>query len=271
MTTYAERLLAALEQRGPLCVGIDPHAKLLADWGLGDDVAGLERFALTAVEAIAPVAAVIKPQSAFFERFGARGVAVLEQVIATGRAAGAIVIVDAKRGDIGSTMAAYADAYLDPASPLTGDAVTISPYLGYGSLAPAITAAMTHDRGVFVLTLTSNPDGASVQRAERSGVSVAQSMVDAAGADNAGALPLGRVGLVVGATVGDLGIDLAALGGPVLVPGLGAQGGTPADIRRLFGDRPGVIGSTSRGVLAAGPDPAALRAATLRTADTLRS
>src|SRR5262249_50706398 len=151
------------DERGPLCVGIDPHASLLADWGLGDDPAGLERFALTVVEALADRVAVLKPQSAFFERFGSRGIAVLERAVALAREAGALVLMDAKRGDIGSTMAAYAAAYLDPASPLASDAVTVSPYLGYGSLRPAVEAARAGGTGIFALALTSNPEGAEVQ------------------------------------------------------------------------------------------------------------
>lgn len=270
MTGFAERVLAALKERGPLCVGIDPHRALLEAWGVGDTLDGLRRFALAATEAIAPVAAVIKPQSAFFERFGAPGVAVLERVIALGREAGAIVIVDAKRGDIGSTMAAYADAYLGAGSALAGDAVTLSPYAGYSALRPALDMAAKHDRGVFVVALTSNPDGAAVQRACSGSGTVAQRILDATASENHGARPLGRVGVVIGATVGALDVDLDALNGPILVPGLGAQGGTPADLARLFGGRPGVIPSTSRGVLRAGPDPAALREATRRTADSVR-
>ena len=148
MTDFGTRLTQAWEQRGRLCVGIDPHAALLSGWGLGDDVAGLERFAMTTVEAVAPVAGVVKPQSAFFERFGSRGVAVLERVVAESRAAGALVVLDAKRGDIGSTSQAYADAYLDPSSPLASDALTASPYLGFGSLDPMVEACDAHGAGL---------------------------------------------------------------------------------------------------------------------------
>ena len=268
--TFGDRLVAALDKRGPLCVGIDPHASLLQAWGLTDDAEGLGSFAAAAVEALAGEVAVLKPQSAFFERHGSAGVAVLERLIADARSAGAIVIVDAKRGDIGSTAAAYADAYLDSGSPLAGDAVTASPYLGYGSLRPMIDMAAQNDRGVFVLALTSNPEGAQVQRATGvDGRTVAQSIIDEAALDNAGAAPLGSVGLVIGATVGELGVDLAALNGPVLVPGLGAQGGTPADLRRLFGDLPGVFGSASRSVLRAGPSVTGLRDAARRQLDEI--
>lgn len=276
--TFAERLAARQRERGPLCVGIDPHSALLRQWGLSDDAAGLERFARTVVDTLAPHIAVLKPQSAFFERHGAAGIAVLERVLRDVRAAGAIALADVKRGDIGSTAAGYADAYLDRRGPLAADAMTASPYLGYGSLRPLIDAAAANEAGVFVLAATSNPEGASVQRAVGAdGLEIAQQMVNAAAADNADKVPFGHVGLVIGATVrsgaggaepagaaGDLGLDLSAHNGPILVPGLGAQGGTPADLRRLFGDRPGIIASASRSVLSAGPDPAALLAAARR-------
>ncbi len=279
MTSFGSRLLSALAERGPLCVGIDPHPGLLGSWGLDDDVDGLERFSRGVVDALAADVAVLKPQSAFFERFGAKGIAVLEQVVADARAAGALVLLDVKRGDIGSTVAAYAAAYLDPASPLAADAVTASPYLGYGALSPLVDTAREHDRGVFVLALTSNPEGAAVQRAVAGDSTVAQQIVDAAAADNAvdtavdsaAAAPLGPVGLVIGATVGRLGVDVSALHGPVLVPGLGAQGGTPADLRRLFGTLPGVLPSASRSVLGAGPDPIALLTAARVQVDELRA
>ncbi len=162
---FGARLRIAMDGRGPLCAGIDPHAGLLEDWGLTDSVNGLERFALGAAEALAPQVAAVKPQSAFFERFGSRGIAVLERVIATSREAGALVVLDVKRGDIGSTAQAYADAYLDPRSPLAVDAITASPYLGFGSLDPMLTKAREHGKGVFVLALTSNPEAPQVQHA----------------------------------------------------------------------------------------------------------
>ncbi|BFO19866.1 hypothetical protein SHKM778_62540 [Streptomyces sp. KM77-8] len=114
---FGARLRRAMDERGPLCVGIDPHASLLAEWGLNDDVTGLERFSRTVVEAVADRVAVLKPQSAFFERFGSRGVAVLERTVQEARAAGALVLMDAKRGDIGSTMAAYAESFLHQDAP----------------------------------------------------------------------------------------------------------------------------------------------------------
>ncbi len=267
--TFGLRLHRAIEERGRFCVGIDPHAGLLRDWGLNDDVAGLERFALTVVEAVAPVVGVVKPQSAFYERFGSRGVAVLERVIAESRAAGALVLLDVKRGDIGSTSQAYADAYLDPASPLASDAITASPYLGFGSLDPMIDTARRHGAGVFVLALTSNAEGPEVQHARSGGGTVAGTVLAHLRRLNAGAEPVGDIGAVIGATIGDTGEDFA-FNGPILAPGYGAQGGTAADLRRIFGPAARhVLPSSSREVLAAGPDPAALRAAALRGNDAV--
>ncbi|MBC2879777.1 MULTISPECIES: orotidine-5'-phosphate decarboxylase [Streptomyces] len=272
---FGARLRRAMDERGPLCVGIDPHAALLSAWGLGDDIAGLERFARTTVEALADRVAVLKPQSAFFERFGSRGIAVLERAVADARAAGALVLMDAKRGDIGSTMAAYAETYLDPAAPLFSDAVTVSPYLGYGALRPALDLARSTGTGVFVLALTSNPEGAEVQHALRAdGRSVAATMLDHLRAENADAAPMGSFGAVVGATLaGGLaaaGVD-PAIGGPLLAPGIGAQGATAADLPKVFGAAVrDVVPNVSRGVLRHGPDVAALRESAERFADEVR-
>ncbi|MFI9204358.1 orotidine-5'-phosphate decarboxylase [Streptomyces sp. NPDC053048] len=272
---FGARLRRAMDERGPLCVGIDPHASLLADWGLSDDIAGLERFTHTVVEALADRVAVLKPQSAFFERFGSRGVAVLERAVADSREAGALVLMDAKRGDIGSTMAAYAATYLDPASPLFSDAVTVSPYLGYGSLRPALDLARESGTGVFVLALTSNPEGAEVQHAVRAdGTSVAATMLEHLRAENADAAPMGSYGAVVGATLGDslasAGAELA-INGPLLAPGIGAQGATAADLPRVFGAAVrDVVPNVSRAVLRHGPDSAALRRSAARFAAEVR-
>lgn len=269
---FGARLQAATAARGRLCVGIDPHAALLRAWGLDDDVAGLGRFALSATEALAPYCSVLKPQSAFFERFGSRGVAVLERVVATAREAGALVLMDAKRGDIGSTSQAYAEAYLDPSSPLASDAVTVSPYLGFGSLTPFVETARAHGAGLLVLALTSNPEGPEVQHATApDGRSVAGVVLDHLRALNAGVDDdaLGSFGAVVGATVDPTAEDLDVRG-PLLAPGFGAQGGTVADLRRVFGPAARlVLPSSSREVLAAGPDPVALRDAVARTHDAL--
>ena len=282
-TPFGLRLATAMDVHGPLCVGIDPHPALLDAWGLPDDASGLAEFARRVMEAVGGHVAAVKPQSAFFERHGSAGVAVLEEIVAAGRASGTLVIIDAKRGDIGSTMAAYADAYLRDGSPLAGDALTVSPYLGFGSLAPAVDAALATGRGLFVLALTSNPEGRAIQHARAAdlddpgqgagsqGPSVAGSVAAAAGRLNAAELAvaggeLGSVGLVVGATVGAavalLGIDLGAVRGPLLAPGVGAQGAGAAELAAVFGSaRRAVLASSSRAILAAGPGIEALRAA----------
>lgn len=269
---FGTRLRHAMDDRGPLCVGIDPHASLLSAWGLNDDVAGLERFTATVVEALAGTVAVFKPQSAFFERFGSRGIAVLEKAVQELRAAGALVVMDAKRGDIGSTMAAYAETFLHKDSPLFSDALTVSPYLGYGSLKPAVDLARENGTGLFVLALTSNPEGAEVQHAVREdGRTIGATMLGHLAAENAGAEPLGSFGAVVGATLGDLSSYDLAVNGPLLAPGIGAQGATPADLPGVFGGAVrNVVPSVSRGVLRYGPDVAGLREAASRFADEIR-
>ncbi|HEY2098077.1 MAG TPA: orotidine-5'-phosphate decarboxylase [Pseudonocardia sp.] len=270
VATFGARLAEAVAAHGPLCAGIDPHRELLAAWGLNDDPAGLERFARGAVAALAGEVAILKPQSAFFERHGSAGIAVLERLLADAREAGTLVLLDVKRGDIGSTMGGYADAYLADGGPLAADAVTLSPYLGFGSLGPALDAAAATGRGIFVLARTSNPEGGQVQtaqiqtaqvQADPAGHSVAQAMVDGAAAVNAGQAPLGSVGVVIGATH-DHGLALGGLNGPVLAPGLGAQGGTPSDLAARFAGVAGVVlPAVSRALLGKGPDQGALRAA----------
>ncbi|PXX09786.1 orotidine-5'-phosphate decarboxylase [Mycolicibacterium moriokaense] len=265
MAGFGRRLADAVSRRGPLCPGIDPHPELIRAWGLTVDADGLAKFCDVCVAAFADFA-VVKPQVAFFEAFGAQGFAVLERTIGALQAVGVLVLADAKRGDIGSTMAAYADAWAGD-SPLAADAVTASPYLGFGSLQPLFDTAAAHDRGVFVLAATSNPEGASVQRAEVGGQTVAQSIVDAAAAANRELS--GSVGVVVGATVSDPP-DVSALGGPVLVPGVGAQGGRPEALGGFGGAHPGqLLPAVSRDVLRAGPDVAAVRAAAERFRDAV--
>jgi len=261
VTQFGARLDAALDRFGSLCVGIDPHSSILAEWGLTADAEGLARFADLCVEAFGGVVPIVKPQSAFFEVHGSAGIAVLERTVAAFRAAGTLVLLDVKRGDIGSTMGAYAQAYLDPASPLAADAITVSPYLGVGSLDPAFTLAERHGAGVFVLALTSNPEGPQVQHARAAdGRLVAQVVVDELAERNGLREPLGPFGAVVGATIGTAEAELDKLNGPFLVPGIGAQGGTAEDVRRIFGAATrAVLPSTSRGALAPGPDVTALR------------
>jgi orotidine-5'-phosphate decarboxylase len=280
-TPFGQRLADAVAVRGPLCVGIDPHAPLLQAWGLPDSAEGLARFTDAVVDALAGTVAVLKPQLAFYERHGSRGIAVLEDAVARARTAGALVLLDAKRGDIGSTMDAYAD-YLRPDHPLAVDAMTVSPFLGPASLQPAVDTARTHGGGLFVLARTSNPDAGAFQHAVVGKRSVAQVVVDTVRGWNTPGwvvgdpLPdvaavrdlgsrfgpsTGSFGVVVGATLAEMDVDLDGLGGPILAPGLGAQGGSVADLHRLFGTGRAVVPTVSRDVLAAGPDANALRAA----------
>ncbi|QSB06617.1 orotidine-5'-phosphate decarboxylase [Natronoglycomyces albus] len=285
---FGLRVQSAIEQRGRLCVGVDPHASLLAAWGLNDDLASATRFSYRLVDAVAQHVGFIKPQSAFFERFGWRGLALLEKVVERSRSAGALVILDVKRGDIGSTMRAYAEAYLPKGAPCEVDAITVSPFLGVGSLQPAVDIATEHGKGLFTLALTSNPEGRSVQSAVGAdGRTVSQSVIDAAGLINAAYDPIGPLGVVVGATVGaeksevaakereskdeiahtqqqtsESGHDLSKLRGPVLVPGMGAQGGQPEDLKRVLG--PALkwsIPTYSRQIAQAGPSLAGIQSA----------
>jgi orotidine-5'-phosphate decarboxylase len=270
--SFAGRLERALTDRGSLCAGIDPHTALLQQWGLPDTLDSLKRFADTCVQAFADTAAVVKPQSAFFERFGSAGVAVLAETIAGCRAGGAVVLLDVKRGDIGSTMAAYAQAYLNPASDLAADAITVSPYLGVGSLEPAFSTAAEFGAGVFVLCLTSNPEGPQVQHAiAADGRTVAQTVIDEVAARNTDAVPFGDIGVVVGATIGGSIADLGNLNGSFLVPGIGAQGGTAEHVRQIFaGGLSTVLPSVSRELLQHGPTVAQLHGATEKLIEDFR-
>lgn len=267
---YGGRLSELTRARGALCVGIDPHPELLDAWGLPPDAGGLERCARGVVEALGDAVAVFKPQSAFYEAYGSAGIAVLERVLADIAAAGALSLLDVKRGDIGSTMAAYAAAYLTDGSPLAADAITVHPYLGVGSLGGAMDQAVASGRGIYVLALTSNPEGPQIQQARtESGRSVGQSVVDAAAARNAAA-ELGSIGVVVGATIGRAGVDFAALHGSILVPGLGAQGGRPKDLADVLGSAlPWALPAASREILGAGPRPEDLRGAVSRLLEQL--
>lgn len=267
---FGVRLQEAMAEHGPLCVGIDPHDHLLEAWGLPRTAEGVREFSLRTVTELAGTVAAVKPQSAFYEQYGSAGVAVLEETLAACREHDLISVLDIKRGDIGSTMGAYARAYLDSASALAADSITVSPYLGFGALDPAFDLAEAHDRGVFVLALTSNPEGAEVQHARRGsavsgfGDSVAGSIVSQVAARNGtdAAQGLGRFGLVVGATIGsgarDLGFDPAECNGPILAPGVGAQGAGIAELIEVFGPEAiaanQILATTSRAVLSAGPE-----------------
>jgi orotidine-5'-phosphate decarboxylase len=261
--TFGDRVAAAVRATAPLCAGIDPSAQLLEDWGLSDDARGLEEFCAVCVEAFAGVVAVVKPQVAFFERHGAAGLAELERLVANAHAHGLVVLNDAKRGDVDTTVQAYADAWVGEASPLAGDAVTVHPYLGLGALEPLVRLAAANGRGVMVVARSSNPEGRALQQAVTAqGASVEDMLLAEIAALNGSAgIPTGTVGAVVGATLPPSDFPLSQLGGVILAPGLGAQGAGPADVAERFaGCAPGtVLPSSSRGLLQHGPDPEALR------------
>lgn len=272
--SFGERLVAAGAERGRLCVGIDPHPHLLEAWGLSVDVDGLRTFTLRCVEAFGETAAVVKPQVAFFERFGSRGFAVLEEALAGLREQGCLSLADAKRGDIGSTMAGYAQAWLGEDSPLRSDAVTVSPYLGVGALSPVFDLAEAAGGGVFVLAATSNPEAVALQSLSVDGRSVAQRVVDELAQRNASAAgpdtTVGALGVVVGATL-EAPPALDQLNGPVLLPGVGAQGATPADVRELTAAAPELgFANVSRAILSQGPSVSDLRKAVVDTAAEFR-
>ena len=270
---FGTRLADAVSATGSLCAGIDPSPSLLSAWGLPDDAAGLRTFALACVEGFAGVVPVVKPQVAFFERRGAAGYAVLEELLAACRDAGLLTIADAKRGDIDSTAAAYGEAWLAEGSPLAADAMTVHPYLGVGALAPVLERAASSGRGVFVVVRSSNPEGRFLQEARvASGESVEDALLRQVGDINRErGDPSGSVGVVVGATLEPSSYPLSLVGGPILAPGVGAQGATAADIAARFSgcDLHTVLPSVSRSLLAAGPRPASLRRAAIRQRDEI--
>ncbi|HUY66694.1 MAG TPA: orotidine-5'-phosphate decarboxylase [Acidimicrobiales bacterium] len=272
---FAARVAEAVARTGPLCAGIDPSRALVERWGLSDDAQGVRRFGMTCIEAFAGVVPVVKPQVAFFERCGSAGMAALEAVLAAAREAGLIVIADAKRSDIGTTMEAYASAWLDPDSPLRADGVTAVAYLGLGALQPMFDLAGAHGRGVIVVARSSNPEGRSLQEARTeagAGPSVEDMLLEQiAGLNRGGLVPDGTIGAVVGATLQPSQFRLARLGGTILAPGVGAQGAAAREVSGLFsGCPPGsVLASSSRSLLSAGPGITALGAAARRAREEM--
>jgi len=265
--SFGDRLSSTFDSAGRLCVGIDPHSYLLGQWGLSDDARGVRDFGLRVVEAAWGRAGIVKPQVAFFERHGSAGYTALEDVLSAARDAGLVVIADVKRGDVGTSVEAYGEAWLTPGSPLEADAMTISAFQGVGSIAAPHALALAGGKGLFVLAATSNPEAASLQTAILSagpsaGRSVAASIVadvhDWNSTETAsGPSTLGSTGVVIGATIGlaDYGIETSSLAvTPILAPGFGHQGAIVSDATRLFGAASaGVIVSASRSILAAGP------------------
>ena len=251
MQSFGDRLQERVRDLGPLCVGVDPSRLQLTAWGRDDDATGVEFAALAVLEAVVGVAAAIKPQVAFFERMGAAGYQVLERLIADAQSAGVMVIIDAKRGDFAPTNEGYAQAWLDPASPLAVDAVTINPYLGFEALAPFLTRTRGTGRGVFVVVASSNDEGRAVQTARTaSGERVEDFLLRSIADLNVNEQGLGSIGAVIGATRSPPEFDVAQLHGPFLVPGVGAQGATPDDVGQLFQRCPAgsVVANVARGV-----------------------
>ncbi len=272
--TFGTRLQSRIREVGPLCVGVDPSPALLTSWERSDSIEGLEFFALAVLDAMTGVVGVIKPQVAFFERLGSAGYRVLERLIAEAHDAELLVIADAKRGDFAPTNDGYASAWLGNSSPLAVDAVTVSPYLGVAALAPFFERAMASERGVFVLAATSNDDGREIQAAVTSeGERVEDLVLRSVAELNRRDYGLGPFGVVLGATRAAPRFDLSSLGGPYLVPGVGAQGAGVADVARLFErcEKDTVLVNVSRDILRAGPARRALFDAARRWRDDLQA
>ncbi len=258
--SFSSKLEKAFSTKGQLCVGIDPHSELIIEAGLDDTVAGLETFSFKLLDEVSEVAGIIKPQVSFFERFGSRGFQVLENLLIEANRRGLLVIADAKRGDIGSTMQAYTDAWLSKDAPFICDALTLSPYLGFGTLNSAIAAAAERGKGVFILCATSNPEGVQVQQASVGEGTVALDVATQAAKYNSVTATsrsrFGNVGLVIGATVELSSFGLTLNNGvsehraPILSPGFGTQGASLSDVRKLFGENASdVICNVSRSAL----------------------
>jgi orotidine-5'-phosphate decarboxylase len=257
--TFSRKLENAFAKSGQLCVGIDPHEQLLDESGFLLTVQGLNSFSMKLLDALSDTVGIVKPQVSFFERFGSAGFRVLESLLSEATSRGFLVIADAKRGDIGSTMTAYAQAWLAKDAPFMVDALTLSPYLGVRSLIPAVELATERGKGLFVLCATSNSEGKSLQSANEGGVSVASSVANQVSILNRASTQskstFGTIGLVIGATVNLDELGLANLNQPelkpaILAPGFGAQGARLADAKRIFGSNANsVIYTISRSAL----------------------
>jgi len=262
---FGDRLADAVERKGSaICIGLDPRIEMLPPSlviGLRPGAAGraraYERFCQQVIEAVADEAVAVKPQVAFFEALGGYGVTALEQVCQYARQAGLLVIVDAKRGDIDTTAAAYAQAWLAgrDGNPPAGDALTVNPYMGEDSVAPFL-AACKDGAGVFVLALTSNPGAADLQEVPLAGGRPVwertAELIAEWGSTRVGARGVSAVGAVVGATRPDQVARARELmpATPLLLPGVGAQGGSVDELRDLFAANPGSgLISASRSVI----------------------
>ncbi|NEG54294.1 guanylate kinase [Bifidobacterium sp. SMA15] len=269
---FGLRLRNSMDKYGPLCVGIDPHRKLLTDWGYNVDADGAEMFAMRMLQAANGRAAAVKFQSPMFERYGSKGFAALERVLYAARQMGIITIVDCLHGGLSTTISAIADAYFKPGAPLRADAITLLPYYGARSLQGLIDDALDNGRGVFIASLTSNEEGKSLQSSirqvgEYAGKTVAYGIASTAQKNNRDVDGMGSVGLVIGATIGqwinETGVDPAKFTGPILSPGYGWQGADAKDLRTVFkGTKGNVLVTVSRFIASHGPDIAALSEAT---------
>jgi len=273
--SFSARFAAVRARRGPLVWGLDPSGELLDTWGLGDCADGLDRFADIMLDAAVGAAGLVKPQSAFYERHGWRGIRTLQRLVAGARAAGLLVILDVKRGDVGTTNEAYAEVFLGAGAPLEADAVTVHPYLGLGAMNAFVSRAQDAGACLLVVTRSSNREGRAVQAAHGdAGRSVEETLLRDIGKLNAALAPggIGPVGAVVGPAPLEPPLDLPAAHALFLAPGLGAQGASCADVARTFAACPDrVMPSASRSLLSAGPDRSALQDAAAALAAELRS
>jgi orotidine-5'-phosphate decarboxylase len=247
--TFGDRVADAVDRkRSQVLVGLDPRPELFPVELRGEPAGeAASRFCRGIVDAVAPYVVGVKPQLAFFEALGPPGLAAFEETCAYARSAGLLVLVDGKRGDIGSTARAYAAAYLEPreedAEPLA-DALTVNPYLGRDSVEPYLAACRRHGRGIFCVVRTSNAGGAEVQDLELSdGRPLWQhvaSLVAEWGEEVVGERGLSSVGAVIGATHPRSVAEARRLlpQSVLLLPGLGVQGATPADVARAFTSGP---------------------------------
>lgn len=273
--SFAARFAAVRERRGPLVWGLDPAGTLLADWGFGDSPDGLDRFADLVLDAAVGVVGLIKPQSAFYERHGWRGIRTLQRLLREARAAGLLAILDVKRGDVGSTNDAYAETFLGPDAPLEADAITVHPYLGLGAMDAFVSRADKAGACVLVVVRSSNPDGRPMQSARgEDGHTVEETLLRAIGELNLVRAPdgIGPVGAVIAPDLLAPALDLPAARALFLAPGVGAQGATCADVAQAFASCPDrVMPSASRSLLSAGPDRNALRDAVAAMAEEFRT
>ena len=264
MSDFATRLTQAIAAHSPLCVGIDPSASLLERCGLPDSAEGAYEFGKRVLEAAQFELSIVKPQSAFFERFGSSGVHAMEQLVQLARRRGVLVLLDGKRGDIDTTAEAYAAGYFSPSSPLRVDAVTTHAYLGFAALEKFLGIALGNDGGVFVVVRSSNPEGHQLQTAKlANGETVAANLCRLITERNrrASGDALGPIGAVVGATCEDAAETVAAMPTAfILAPGVGAQGATIQDVlTRMPAARGRVLPNVSRAILANGSSASEIR------------